>query len=353
MTNLPPFQGYGAGINERIHHKHQAIIPTYKLGCRGNIIEWGVDLNPVYGQTNQHTFNFDLQVWRPSPTVNESGCYSLVDNFMVTSLLSERITVTSNHVARVTPSPQDQLQFQPGDVLGFYVESQGTVGTNHDNGVALLVSGSYTSELVWHASVSSHTVSGSCPYPVGTDGVLRTSTRAAPVISIATLVYSCPQSPSLSMSISAHLSLEEYPATASNPSASTVSIALHAISTDAVELNINNTPLITGAVVAFLVLCTLLIIMIIATTTLVRKRRVVEILPPVNEIVAETNFAYAVVGPGTKRNIDTEVNPAYEEAGSRIETKACSPSYEQVGTLTMPSVEMEANPSYEQLSQSK
>ena len=302
---------------------------------------------------NQHTFNFDLQVWRPSPTVNETGCYSLVDNFMMTSLLSERIRVTSNHVARVTPSPQDQLQFQPGDVLGFYVESQGTVGTNHDNGVVLLDSGRFTSELVWHASVASHTVSGSCPYPVGSDGVLKTSTRAAPVISIATLVYSCPQSPSLSMSISAHLSLEEYPATASNPSASTVSIALHAITTsDVVELNITNVPLIAGAVVAFVVLCTLLIIMIIATTTLVRKRRVVEILPSVNEIVAETNLAYAVVGPGTKRNIDTEVNPAYKEAGSRIETKAC-PSYEQVGTLTMPSVEMEADPSYEQVKASR
>ena len=147
-------------------------------------------MNPAQAQA---LFDFDLQVWRPSPTVNETGCYSLVGNFMVTSTSIPPLPEV-DHVARVTPSPQDQLQFQPGDVLGFYVESHGTT-SDEDNGVVLLNNASYTQELVWHASITARTSQiGSCPYPVGTAGVLNISTRAAPVISlsIATTTSSAP-----------------------------------------------------------------------------------------------------------------------------------------------------------------
>ena len=101
-NGLPFLQGYIAGANRRIHHQHQAIVPSYQLNCCGNITEWGVDLNP-FGYSV--TFDFDFQVWRPSPTVGETGCYSLVNNFAIkeTSLPSGP---EIDHVARVTPSPQ-------------------------------------------------------------------------------------------------------------------------------------------------------------------------------------------------------------------------------------------------------
>ena len=189
-NGLPFFQGYSgnAGRPERrIQHQHQAIIPSYRFNCYGNITEWGVDLNPAEAEA---TFDFDLQVWRPSPTVNQTGCYSLVNNFLVRST-SIPVTPEVDNVARVTPLPQDRLQFQPGDVLGFYVESHGTT-TDDNNGVVLLNNASYTSELAWHASITALTSSaGSCPYPVGSTGVLNISTRAAPVISISVTTYSC------------------------------------------------------------------------------------------------------------------------------------------------------------------
>ena len=80
------------------------------------------------------------------------GCYSLVNNFAVkeTSLPSGP---EIEHVARVTPLPKNQLQFQPGDVLGFYVESQGTGDVLSDNGVVLLTHANYSRELVWFASI--------------------------------------------------------------------------------------------------------------------------------------------------------------------------------------------------------
>ena len=151
-----------------------------------------MDLNPL-----KPRFNFDFQVWRPSPTVNETECYSLVDNHIVTSI-SIPAFPESERVARVTLSPQDQLQFQPGDVLGFYVESNGSgpgPGGDADNGVVLLNNSKHTSELVWFAKIARTTSqtsqSGSCPYPVGTTGILNTSTHAAPVISIAVMTTPC------------------------------------------------------------------------------------------------------------------------------------------------------------------
>ena len=189
---LPFFQGYtGSAGNpsRRIQSEHQAIIPSYQLSCCGNITAWGLDVNPADSSAN---FDIDFQVWRPSPTVNETGCYSLVGNYIVRSFIING-TPQANHVARVTPSPQDQLQFQPGDVLGFYVESHGT-SSDFDNGVVMLNNGSHTNELVHFASIdvtSQPPQSGSCPYPVGSNGILNSTTRAAPVISISTTMYDC------------------------------------------------------------------------------------------------------------------------------------------------------------------
>ena len=87
----------------------------------------------------------------------------------------------------MTPSPQDYIQFQPGDVLGFYVEDARR--SRYPPGVVLQLSPSYyTSELVWFASVSHEAAAsqnGDCPYSIGRSGVLTSSTKAAPVISIS------------------------------------------------------------------------------------------------------------------------------------------------------------------------
>ncbi len=194
-SGLPIFQGYDGedgGADRRIHHQHQAIIPSYKFNCCGNITEWGVDLNPDRDGVNQ-TFNFILQVWRPSPTL-QTECYSLVNDHSITSTSIGKNSQTGR-VAKVTPLPHNQQQFEPGDALGFYVESHGSRDSNDDNGVVVLNDGSHTSELVWHGSIditARTSQSGSCPYPIGTNGVLNTSTNAAPVISIsAVMVTTC------------------------------------------------------------------------------------------------------------------------------------------------------------------
>ena len=197
-NGLPVFQGYtgaAGGSGRRIYHQHQAIIPSYKFNCCGNITEWGVDLNPDRDGADQ-TFNFILQVWRPSPTLQTDSCYSLVNDHKITSTVIN----STGRVATVSVTALNQLQFEPGDVLGFYVESHGSGSASDgdlDNGVVVLNNDRCTSELVWHGRITSLTSrSASCPYRVGTSGVLNTSTHAAHVISINITNNSCPTSES-------------------------------------------------------------------------------------------------------------------------------------------------------------
>ena len=134
------------------------------------------------GGNHQNQYTLDLQVWRPSPTVDDStgaGQYSLVGNNRFTSI---SLNHYSDRVAVVTPSPQDYIQFQPGDVLGFYVDGN----RESDDGVVVLTSSSFTSEVVWYTSIAPTLATSQTTYSIGSSGDLDTSTRAAPVISIGT-----------------------------------------------------------------------------------------------------------------------------------------------------------------------
>ena len=186
--NVPAFQNYVPeedSVLNRITLGHQAIISTFKFSCQeqtcGNITEWGVDVYPT-GQAHQGAYTINFQVWRPSPTVDEStgtGCYSLVGNNRFSSIS------LSGGVAVVTPSPENFIQFRDGDVLGLHVEE----ARNTFDGVVLLNFGRYSSETVWLGRINptaSSSLSGGCPYTVGSMGDLSSFVNAAPVISVKT-----------------------------------------------------------------------------------------------------------------------------------------------------------------------
>ena len=138
---------------------------------------WGLDLQPGTSFENGR-YTLDLQVWRPSPTVDDStgaGPYMLAGNNRITSIS------LSGDAAKYTPLSQNQVQFRPGDVLGFYVEE----ARDNERGVNVVTTATFTSERVWYASVT--TLNTMCsPVSAGSDGVLNTQLRGAPVISIDT-----------------------------------------------------------------------------------------------------------------------------------------------------------------------
>ena len=176
---------YGRGSDLRsgtIPELHQVIIPSYRFTCCGNITEWGVALEgPGRGPMRDEEYTLHLQVWRPSPTVQTTGCYSLVgnNNFMSVS--------PTNQVALVTPSPQHWIQFQPGDVLGFSLKTT----DRSDGGMVVLRDsgerddGGYETEEVWYADTRK--IISTDMHCVGNESgrVLNTRTNAAPVISVA------------------------------------------------------------------------------------------------------------------------------------------------------------------------
>ena len=299
-NRLPLFQGYRAPPEERIQHQHQAIIPTYRFNCCGNITAWGVDLNAVAAKAK---FSFDFQVWRPSPTVANDGCYSLVANYLMESISPPLTTI--EHVARVTPLPSNQLLFQPGDVLGLYVESIGSGDSDFDNGVVLLQNDGFSKELIWHASITALTSSsGSCSYPVGSSRVLRQTTQAAPVISIDVTTYSCLQSIFTSTLLPHSLSLLTF-STSTLPPLNPIH-SLH-LSTFPVTVgqsqqaptlispsDSTSTPLpialIIGIVVSFIFVCFIVAILVLIIFSLVKKNNTeVQIFDKTNNGVALEN----------------------------------------------------------------
>ena len=166
--------------NNRIFLHHQAIISTYRFKCCGNITEWGADVH-----RNDTAYTIDFQVWRPSPTVDNStgsGCYSLVGNNKFVSL------TLSGALAKATPSPEDYIQFNPGDVLGFYVGQANEGLRRESNGIVIRTyPNRLTSESVRYASIAPTIVSSQgqdCPYTAGRDGDLNSLTLAAPACNI-------------------------------------------------------------------------------------------------------------------------------------------------------------------------
>ena len=177
-NGLPPLMDYrGSDLrSETIPGLHQVIIPSYRFMCYGNITEWGVDVHPAGGKHDRY-YTLNLQVWRPSPTVEITGCYSLVGNNRFTS-----VSLTAQ-VAIVTPLPQAQIEFQPDDVLGLSVENTILLIDSLEQG-----DNGYETEEVWYADVSDAIIGHrECPNPVGTQPgrILNTITSAAPVISIS------------------------------------------------------------------------------------------------------------------------------------------------------------------------
>ena len=135
-------------------------------------------MEPTGDSGDEEEYTLNLQVWRPSPTVDQmgDGVYSLVGNNRFRS-----ISPHGGAASSLVSSPSNYIQFQPGDVLGFNVED----ARRNNRGVVVLATDSYTRESVWYASATFQTVAG-CSISVGSAGDLNTMLRGAPVISIAT-----------------------------------------------------------------------------------------------------------------------------------------------------------------------
>ena len=158
----------------------QVIIASYKFVCCGNITEWHTALD-TENEDGYYTTSF--QVWRPSPTAQENGCYSMVGENKFNSISVDDDAAE----VHATPEPSNIITVQPDDVVGYYVEFKGDIDENS----GVLLDTRFSTDVVWyHTGTDTDPIifgRPQCPFPVGTgsDGSLKSSTNAAPLLSVS------------------------------------------------------------------------------------------------------------------------------------------------------------------------
>ena len=121
------------GRNTSDHDRFQAIVPAYTFQCSGRVTEWRACVQPA-AKVSQYYIQF--QVWR---STGIDGCYELVgyntpldaDESLVSGsviiigddgyLLPGRDTAPNRCVVLPVRESQ-QIEFQPGDVIGYYLD---------------------------------------------------------------------------------------------------------------------------------------------------------------------------------------------------------------------------------------
>ena len=210
MINMEP-SATGSYLMLTENLQHQAIIPSYKLNCTGmcgSIISWeiyyyaedndekrrrrrsessrGLRNVPAGGPPVVNAPPLGLQVWRPVPPINDStgaGCYILIGSQGISSNLCDESDDEGQLTLR-PPSESDNIPFQPGDVLGFYVNIPGCNGNDGSEVEydGIRIRGAPGNKIAWYAPRQTmETV-----YLIGDDGDLNYSSSVIPAISIST-----------------------------------------------------------------------------------------------------------------------------------------------------------------------
>ena len=137
VDRLPVFGDRDRGRDSPNHDRFQAIVPAYTFQCSGKVTEWRACVHPSGMDNEQYYIQF--QVWRSTGTNGTNGCYDLVGyntpldaNGSVPSesviiidgdgyLLHGRDNAPDRCVVLPVRESQ-QIEFQPGDVIGYYVD---------------------------------------------------------------------------------------------------------------------------------------------------------------------------------------------------------------------------------------
>ncbi len=166
--SLPSFGDPGNGAPRIAVNPIQVIIKSYKFQCCGRVGGWAAYVDPGGGK-NERVYSIKFQIWRPMGDnrfvkIGESSFPLLI--LATISLIQEVITNS------------EQLDFQPGDVVGYYLEQDG------DNNGGLQFDSNFNIEELWYATGNSDLQNDNL-LEVGNAGDLSMSTNLGPIISIS------------------------------------------------------------------------------------------------------------------------------------------------------------------------
>ncbi len=147
----------------------QVIIKSYEFQCCGRVGVWAAYVQPGGGGHDDGVYSINFQIWRP---MGVNTFVKIGENSFPS------LTLAADSLIRETPASSDQIDFQPGDVVGYYLEDN----KNSDGGVQF--NAGFTSEELWYAT-STPSLQNDNSLVVGNTGALSVSTNLGPIISIS------------------------------------------------------------------------------------------------------------------------------------------------------------------------
>ena len=137
LNNLPDFGDRsdsnfnypGRPPNDRL----QAIVPALNFTCAGRVTQWRACVDP--GNTLSKYY-MQFQVWR---STGIQGCYTLVGSNAPPLSASGAVDQTSllvpsEHCVVLSVAENEQIEFQPGDVIGYYADRYHHNGKDRNDG---------------------------------------------------------------------------------------------------------------------------------------------------------------------------------------------------------------------------
>ena len=187
VDNLPDFEDQSPRSRPDLD-EFQAIVPDYTFQCSGRVTEWGACVQPG---GNREQYYIQFQVWAPTET---SNCYRLVGfNTPMDAVEPEEYLAPQDHCVVLTVRDEEQIQVEPGYVVGYYVEFY----RNEDGGIQWIKGGGnimiyYSDEVSRDERKSYYAINGrdpnSCSFEMlssQTDSYsLTVATSATPIISV-------------------------------------------------------------------------------------------------------------------------------------------------------------------------
>lgn len=126
------------------------------------------------GRKHEGVYSITFQVWRPSTT--DGSTYTKVGEN-----LFESVGLNGNRVIDETPASDQRLHFQPGDVIGYYLEQN---GPNNETDGGLQFDENFSQETLYYAT-GNIDLQTECLLQVGSNRDLSMSTNLGPIISVS------------------------------------------------------------------------------------------------------------------------------------------------------------------------
>ena len=231
---LPLFRDYGEQLSKKSVRPEsdmfQAIVPDYTFQCSGRVTEWRACVEP--GDNSKEQYYIQFQVWR---STGIDGCYEMVGyNIPLDDARVEEKEVTDSdiiieaegflsppensndplgHCVVLPVRESQQIEFQSGDVIGYYVDRYNNGKDKNDGGIqwieGIIDADVFCRYAIQRVSIKSQYAIGKripseCGFEILGDNTsysLSSSMHRAPVISLSigrSLIHcTCPYIPAV------------------------------------------------------------------------------------------------------------------------------------------------------------